>query len=219
MKTDKSPIQILALKFLALFSCASALAQGTGNLRVVQETPLGVSTEYNIINNTNGLGTGVLPFYVVAFAIRSDAAGPFTTNPGWTAQELDATSWLQPMGGNPANPSWLEYTRLTYSAAFPLNPPELNAFVANNIGSGPAIPPGGSLNGFLFQGPADPNDRFMLVAAHGPAIVEGQIITDFGRVDVVPEPDAFSLCLAAVVLLVQRARRASSEAQAPCTPV
>jgi hypothetical protein len=198
MKSNKSPIQrlVFRLSVVVLSACGSALAQGFGDHRAVQEISLGGNTEYNIINHTNSLGTGVLPFDIVAFAIRSDGAGPFTTNPGWMAQELNATSWLQPMGGNSANPSWLEYTRLTYSAAFPLNPPEVNGFVVDHIGSGPAIPSGGSLDGFFFQGPPDANDRFILVAAHGPAIVEGQIITDFGRVDVVPEPGAVALCLA-----------------------
>lgn len=186
---------IIACGFAVSIASGSALAQsGFGNPNVVQELPLGPNTEYNVINNSNDF---MLPFNIVAFAVKSGGGNPFTTNPNWTAQAVTAASWLQPMGGNPANASWADYTRMVYIQAFPGNPAEVNGFVVD-FGSGQAIADGTSLDGFFFQGAPGASDRFMLVGAHGPAIVEGQKITDFGTVQVVPEPGSLGLGLVAL---------------------
>jgi hypothetical protein len=189
---------IAACAVATSFATGSALAKGGfGDPNVVQEMPLGPSTEYNVINNSHDF---TLPFTVVAFAVKSSGGNPFTTNPDWTAQAVTAASWLQPMGGNPANASWAEYTRLVYTQAFPSNPAEINGFVVA-FGSGQAIPEDSSLAGFFFQGAPGASDRFMLVSAHGPAIVEGQRITDFGNVQVVPEPASWPLLAAGLIAL------------------
>src|SRR6266446_5605499 len=107
----------LAGAFVIFVAMGSSFAQGGfGERSTVQEIQVGANTEYNVINNTN-LFT-VSPFTVVAFAVTSTGGDPFTSNPGWTAEKVDAAAWLQPMGGNPANASWADYTRMTYAQAF-----------------------------------------------------------------------------------------------------
>jgi hypothetical protein len=112
---------------------------------------------------------------------------------------------MQPMGGRPGLPSWFAYTGLPYAEAFPANPPEVNGYVVD-FGSGQAIAPGQSLDGFFFQGSPGANDRFMLVGAHDPnIIIQGQPITEFGVVQIVPEPSG--VCLAALLILIALTRR------------
>jgi hypothetical protein len=168
----------------------------------VQETQEGANTEYNVVNSSSGSG---LPFNVDAFAVESTGGNPSTTNPGWSAEALDASSWLQSMGGTLS--SWLDYTGETYTQAFPKNPVNVNAYVLNKPDMGGAISPDSSLDGFFFQGAPASTDRFMLVNVHGPAIVEGQRITDFGTVEVVPEPATLSLSGIGILLLCRRMKR------------
>jgi hypothetical protein len=168
----------------------------------VQETQEGANTEYNVVNSGSGSG---LPFNIDAFAVESTGGNPSTTNPGWSAEALDASSWLQSMGGT--FPSWLDYTGESYTQAFPKNPVNVNAYVLNEPDMGGAISPDNSLDGFFFQGAPASTDRFMFVNVHGPAIVEGQRITDFGTVEVVPEPATLSLSGIGILLLCWRMKR------------
>ena len=169
---------------------------------IVQETQEGLNTEYDVVNNSSGLG---LPFDIDAFAVASTGGSPSTTNPGWSAVSVDASSWLQSMGGTLT--SWLDYTGETYTQAFPQDPASVNGYVLNQPGLGGEISRGSSLSGFFFQGAPDSTDRFMLVNVHGPAIVEGQIITHFGTVEVVPEPTTVSLFGIGILLLCWRMKR------------
>jgi hypothetical protein len=118
---------------------------------------------------------------------------------------LDASSWLQSMGGT--LPSWLDYTGETYAQAFPKDPASVDGYVLDQPNLGSVISTGSSLDGFFFQGAPDSTDRFMLVNEHGPAIVEGQIITHFGTVEVVPEPTVLSLVGIGILVLCWRMKR------------
>jgi hypothetical protein len=173
----------------------------SGQGLIVQETQEGLNTEYNVINNSSGLG---LPFNIDAFAVESTGGSPSTTNPGWSAVAVDASSWSQSMGG--ALPSWLDYTGESYTQAFPQDPASVNGYVLNQPDLGGEISTGSSLNGFFFQGAPVSDERFMLVNVHGPAIVEGQIITRFGTAEVVPEPTPLSFFGIGILLLCRRMR-------------
>ena len=169
---------------------------------IVQETQEGLNTEYNVVNNSSGIG---LPFNIDAFAVESTGGSPYTTNPGWSAVSLDASSWLQSMGGT--LPSWLDYTGESYAQAFPQDPASVNGYVLNQPDLGGEISTGNSLNGFFLQGALVSADRFLLVNVHGSAIVEGQIITHFGTVEVVPEPTTLSLFGIGILFLCRRMKR------------
>jgi hypothetical protein len=187
----------------SLIAVSFALMQNVfGQGFIVQETQEGLDTEYNIINNSSGLG---LPFNIDAFAVESAGSNPFTANPGWSAVTLDTSAWLQSMGG--ALPSWLDYTGETYAQAFPRNPASVNGYVLNQPDAGGEISAGNSLNGFFFQGAPVSTDRFMLVNVHGPAIVAGQMITHFGTVEIVPEPATLGLCGVGILLLFWRMKQ------------
>ena len=190
------PLTCLIVVAFALLNNAS------GQGFIVQETQEGLNTEYNVVNNSSGIG---LPFNIDAFAVESTGGSPSTTNPGWSAVSLNASSWLQSMGGTLT--SWLDYTGETYTQAFPQDPASVNGYVLNQPGLGGEISRGSSLNGFFFQGAPASTDRFMLVNVHGPAIVEGQIITHFGTVEVVPEPTTVSLFGIGILLLCWRMKR------------
>jgi hypothetical protein len=177
---------------------------------IVQETQEGLNTEYNIINNSS------IPFNIDAFAVESTGGSPSTTNPGWSAVLLDASSWLQSMGGT--LPSWLDYTGESYAQAFPKDPASINGYVLDQPDLGGEISMGDSLNGFFFQGAPDSTDRFMLVNVHGPAIVEGQNITHFGTVEVVPEPTILSSVGIGILVLCWRMKRPNTARGCVKTP-
>ncbi len=163
---------------------------GPGQNLTVQEIQDGANTEYNVVNHTSGL---VAMFNINAFAVASTGGNPNTTDAGWDAEALNSGTWSQAMGGVGSGlPSWFEYTGMTFAQAFPGNPTDVNGYT-HAPGMDTAITPGNSLDGFFFEGEPGSRDRFMLVNVHGPAIVEGQVITDFGTVEVVPEPGTFSL--------------------------
>lgn len=194
-------LKCVVIPALCVVTQTAAFCQGQpGQDRFsVQEMQEGANTEYNVINNSSDL------FAISAFAIKTTGGNPTTANPNWIAETLNASSWLQPMGGDSALPSWLDYTGLTYMQAFPADPAELNAYVVDDPGvaGGGVISPGNSLAGFFFQGTAASTDRFMFVNDHGPAIIEGQIITAFGTVEVVPEPNIIALLgLGSAVLIL-----------------
>jgi hypothetical protein len=190
---------------VASFTCASAFCQGLP-MPVVQEIQEGAITEFNVINTSNSPFRS--SFDINAFVVTSKSGGgnPSTTDPGWTAEALDAASWLQPMGGSSSTlPTWLDYTGKTYTTEFPTDPAEVNAYVTASA-SGDTIPYGDSLNGFFFQGVPNASDQFLLIRNHDPnVIIEGQQLTMSGTVEVVAEPDGLNLCLLAVVLSVSGA--------------
>jgi hypothetical protein len=181
---------------VALFSSAPAFCQGLP-MPVVQEIQEGAIMEFNVINTSNSpFGS----FDINAFIVTSTSGGgdPFTTDPGWTAEALDAASWSQPMGGSgSALPTWEDYTGKAYTTEFPTDPAEVNAYVTASA-SGDTITYGDSLDGFFFQGTPDADDRFVLIRNHDPnVVIEGEQLTISGTVEVVPEPNSLSLCLLA----------------------
>jgi hypothetical protein len=198
--------KLIRMKFVAILAITligqtPAFCQ-LGQRFSVQEAQNGANTEYNVVNSSSGIG---LPFNIDAFVVETTGGNPSTTNPGWSAEVLDASSWLQSMGGTLS--SWLDYTGKSYTQAFPNDPANVNGYVLNEPNMGGAISPDSSLNGFFFQGAPASTDRFMLVNVHGPAIVEGQMITDFGTVEVVPEPTTLSLFGIGILLLCRRMKR------------
>jgi len=189
---------ILAITLIGQAPAFCQLGQGFSGFSV-QEAQNGANTEYNVVNSRSGIG---LPFNIDAFVVETTGGNPSTTNPGWSAETLDASSWLQSMGGT--LPSWLDYTGKSYIQAFPNNPANVNGYVLNEPNMGGAISPDSSLNGFFFQGAPVSTDRFMLINVHGPAIVLGQEITVSGTVEVVPEPTTLSLFGIGISLLCRR---------------
>jgi hypothetical protein len=191
------------LKYAAIFAVAfisvPAFCQGFSTA-VVQEMQEGANTEFNVVNNFNSLFGS---FDVNAFIVTSKNGGsdPSTTDPGWTAEALDAVLWVQPIGGSGSSlPTWQDYTGKAYTTLFPTDPAEVNAYVTAS-GSGDSIADDDSLNGFFFQGAPDASDRFLLIRSHDPnVIIEGEQLTGSGTVEVVPEPNSLSLCLLAVCL-------------------
>ena len=198
---------------IALFSCAPAFCQGLP-MRVVQEIQEGAITEFNVINTSNSLFTSSFDINAFVVTCKSGGGDPSTTNPGWTAEALDAASWLQPMGGSGSMlPTWLDYTGKTYIEEFPVDPAEANAYFTASA-SGDTITYGDSLDSFFFQGTPDAEDHFVLIRNHDPnVIVEGQQLTIGGTVEVVPEPDVLSLCLLAAcsVMMFQLCPRRPSD--------
>ena len=192
-----------AIFAMALFSSLPAFCQGLSTA-VVQEIQDGADTEYNVINASNSVFGS---FDINAFIVTSISGGddPSTTDPGWTAEALDATLWSQPMGGGGSTlPTWADYTGKTYIQEFPTDPTEVNAYVTASA-SGDSIAYGDSLDGFFFQGTTNENDHFLLIRNHDPnVIVEGQQLTISGMVEVVPEPNSLSLCLLAACLGVSK---------------
>jgi hypothetical protein len=181
-----------------IFTCAPAFCQGLP-MPVVQEIQEGAITELNVINTSNSpFGS----FDINAFVVTSASGGdPSTTDPGWTAEALDAASWLQPIGGSGSTlPTWLDYTGKAYTTEFPTDPAEVNAYVTASA-SGDTITYGDSLDGFFYRGTSDADDHFLLIRNHDPnVIVEGQQLTISGTVEVVPEPNSLSLCLLTAAL-------------------
>ena len=186
--------KLICLRYLATLTVVLAgqiAAFGQpGPARTVQEIQEGANTEYNVVNDSSGL----FPvFNIDAFAVASTGGNPFTADAGWIAEALNSGTWSQSMGGVGSGlPSWFEYTGMTFAQAFPGNPADVNGYT-HAPGMDAAIAPGNSLDGFFFEGEPDSRDRFMLVNVHGPAIVEGQLITEFGTVEVAPEPGTFGL--------------------------
>jgi hypothetical protein len=157
-----------------VIAVAIVFGSGAANLLAIQSIPANVqeapsgggNTQYTV-NNTSSTITPGGKFDISIFLSTTTGSSPSTTNSGWTAESVDATSWGQDMTGEGL--TWQQYTGLSYTTAFPGNPFELNGFFLDYIFNSDTdtisfpnqpIFPGAGLGGFFFAG--SPSSTFFV---------------------------------------------------------
>jgi hypothetical protein len=215
-------------RFLASIVAIAAINfAGAANLLALQMvTPPATLTEAPVddtgmtqytITNTSSSNTAGGPFDISLFLVTTTGNTPSTTNSGWTAETVNASSWTQYMGSTYYyRLTWQQFTGLTYTQAFPSDPASVNGYYlaysvntntdAITFPSAQPITPGNSLGGFYFDG--SPASTFF---AAGPtdgttSFQPGSVVTYTGTSTDLPEPSAVALAALAACACCRRWR-------------
>jgi hypothetical protein len=247
LATAVTPIERMKMRsrfFLQLTIAAvlifgrAAVLHALPAVQVTESPQSGGTTEYTVTNNTfpNSPVVPNNPIDISVFLSTTTGSAPTTTNADWTAEALNDNLWDASMGfpavSEPANPTWQQYTGMTYMQAFPNNPVKVNGyyldFTFNSDSDTVSIPntpiiPGASLGNFFFTG--SPGSTFLIA---GPADPEGTGVESLmiGDADTfsgtsVDLPEPASACLLAVgsLALLGRRRRRQHSPRVKISPV
>jgi hypothetical protein len=227
-------VQTAAAAAIVFVHAANLLAI-ISNPATVQEFPTGPiggmpQTQYTV-NNTSSDASPGGKFDFSIFLSTTTGSSPTTTNSNWTSEVINATDWTESMGfpavSEPANPTWQQYTGMTYTQVCPFDPTKVNGYYLDytfnsdsdtiSFPIGPRIP-GVGLGGFFFAGspsstffvagPADPNGTGVT------SLTPGDVVSYTGTSTDVPEPAGIGLVAFAVCGLASRRLRRGQTRQA-----